>query len=102
MTLLGIILALVPPALWVAWTETILLGVTVTGLVSAAALVLLAESEARDFADAQAGEDAARRRALADQSIIEIHRIFPLTYHHALVEKSRFRQTMERVRQLLK
>ena len=102
MTILGIILSLIPPALWVAWTETILLVVVAVGVVSAAALVVLADAEAKGVEDKQAVAGIARRRTLADESIVEIHRIFPLTYHHSLVEKTRFHQAMEKIRQLLK
>jgi hypothetical protein len=98
MTVLGIILSLVPPGLWFAWTETMLLVVVAIGIVSAAALVVLADSGS----EGAESPSVAKRRILADRSIAEIHRIFPLTYHHSLVEKTRFRQAMERVRRLLK
>ena len=102
MTVLGVILSLIPPALWFAWTETMLLAVVAIGVVSAAALVVLADSEPQGGDDPEAAAHVARRRMLADRSIVEIHRIFPLTYHHSLVDKTRFRQAMEKVRQLLK
>ena len=102
MTMLGIILSLIPPALWVAWTETVLLGVVAVGVVSAAALVVLADSGAQGVENRQVEASVARRRALAEESIAELHRIFPLTYHHSLAEKTRFRLAMEKIRQLLK
>lgn len=102
MTILGIILSLVPPALWFAWTDTMLLAVVAAGVVSAAALIVLADCEARSIEDPQAADDIAKRRISADRSVAEIHRVFPLTYHHSMVERSRFRQAMERVQQLLK
>ena len=101
-TLLGIILSLVPPALWFAWTEIGLLVVVAVGVVSAVALVVLADFGPPGVEDRQAAAEVARRRTLADRSVVEIHRVFPLTYHHSFVEKTRFRQAMERVRQLLK
>jgi hypothetical protein len=102
MTMFGIILSLIPPALWFAWTETMLLVVVAIGVVSAGALVALADSEPEDRENPQAAASVAKRRILADRSIVEIHRIFPLTYHHSLVDKTRFRQAMDKVRQLLK
>jgi hypothetical protein len=102
MTLLGIILSLVPPALWFAWTETMLLGVVIVGMVSAVALVVLADSGPQEAEDPQRTGGVENRRAAVDQTMVEIHRIFPLTYHHSLVERARFRQAMARVRQLLK
>ena len=102
MTVLGVILSLIPPALWFAWTETMLLVVIAIGVVSAAALVVLADTGPEGGEDPEAAASVAKRRILADRSIVEIHRIFPLTYHHSLVDKARFRQAMEKVRQLLK
>jgi len=102
MTVLGIVLSLVPPALWFAWTETVLLIVVAVGVVSAALLIALADYGTQGVEDRQAVAGVATRKNLAEQSIAEIHRIFPLTYHHSLIEKARFRQAMEKVRQLLK
>ena len=102
MTFLGIILSLVPPALWFAWTESQLLVVVAVGVVSAVALVVLADFGSQADEDRHDTVELARRRTLADRAIVEIHRAFPLTYHHSFVEKTRFRQAMERVRQLLK
>ena len=102
MTVLGIVLSLIPPALWVAWTETVLLVVAAVGVVSAALLVVLANSQPEGDEGLSAPHGAGARTNLSKESIAEIHRIFPLTYHHSLIEKARFRQTMEKVRQLLK
>jgi hypothetical protein len=101
MVLLGIILALVPPALWVAWTESMLFLVVAIGVVSAVVLVVLADTDPEGIEDAEAARRVAERRILADRSVAEIHRVFPLTYHHSRVEGTRFRQAMEKVRQLL-
>ena len=101
MTILGIILSLVPPALWFAWTETMLFAAVAVGFVSAVALVILADwSGSPD--DPQAGDAIAQRKFLAERAVAEIHRAFPLTYHHSMVERTRFREAMARVRQLLR
>jgi hypothetical protein len=99
-TLLGIILAFIPPALWVAWTEAILLAVALVGVLTAVLLVLLVESSSVEDGQPVRGTDA--REVLTDQSVAEIHRIFPLTYHHSLVEKVRFHRAMEKVRYLMR
>jgi hypothetical protein len=101
MTALGIVLALVPPALWIAWTETILFWVTAAGIVSAVALVALAELGRKDSGD-ERGLHVLASRERTDASIEALHRIFPLTYHHSMVEKTRFREAMDKVRQLLR
>jgi hypothetical protein len=97
MTFLGIVLALVPPALWVAWTETLLLTVVLIGVASAVLLVLLA-----DFGPEEAPpREAPRREVLDEAAVAELHRIFPLTYHHSLVGRARFHRAMHRVLQLI-
>lgn len=96
MTVLGIVLALVPLALWVAWTEVMLMMVLAVAAVAAALLTVLAEFENRAVEVNGGGS----REALTDESIAEIHRIFPLVYHHSLKENARFRGAMERVHRL--
>jgi hypothetical protein len=79
MTFLGIVLSLVPLALWFAWTETILLVVVAIGVVSAAALVVLADAGSQATDETSAVASVEQRRTLADRSVAEIHRVFPLT-----------------------
>jgi hypothetical protein len=99
MTLLGLVLALVPLALWVAWSEIVLLMVVVIGAASAILLGIL--SDYRRLADDEpAGR--ATRETLPEDFAAEVHRIFPLTYHHSRKPSARFRETMEKLRQMMK
>jgi hypothetical protein len=98
-TMLGITLAVVPLALWVAWTETVLLGVLTVGAASAVLLVVLAEREAA-MPDAPHRSEA--RPVIEDESVAEIHRVFPLTYHHSLRPRARFLRAMEKVSRRMK
>jgi hypothetical protein len=101
MTVLGIVLSLVPPALWFAWSETVLLVVAAIGMVSAAMLIVVADLTGSDE-NRRPPDDLAGRRSLSEHAVAEIHRISPLTYHHSLIEKARFRRAMDKVRQLIK
>jgi hypothetical protein len=76
MTALGIVLALIPPALWVAWTESVLMMVVAAGAVSAALLVVLAEFETQTAEDQQTRHGVGSREVLPDESIAEVHRSF--------------------------
>ena len=100
MTVLGIVLALVPPALWVAWTEAMLFMVVLVAMLSAGLLVLLAdlgpEADCRE-----ARRPVPRRDILTDEAVAELHRIFRLTYHHSLVGRARFQRAMRKVLQLI-
>ena len=92
-TLLGVILAVTPAALWIAWTPSLLVGVMALALVSAGLLVLLTESSPRDHA----AKDG--KVALPEEFVDEVQRLFPLTYHHSAAGPARFRLTMKRLSQ---
>jgi hypothetical protein len=98
---LGLVLAATPVALWIAWTETVLLSVMAVAVVSAALLVLLTDFSRRTIDDPLGGVGAAGKVALPDEFVDEVHRLFPLTYHHSLVGRARFRRAMERLSDLI-
>lgn len=95
---LGIVLALVPLALWIAWSPVVLLAVLVTGGVCAA--LLIAISALQD--DAQAAQLDAARVVVPETFVEEVHRLSPLVYHHGLRERRRFRRAMEKLRRLMR
>lgn len=100
-TACGIVLAAVPLALWVAWTP---FGFFLVLAAGAASLVLLGILMSRLPADVEHSEEPRRDEtgaALPDEFVEEIHKIFPLTYHHSTIERARFRRTMDRLRELL-
>jgi hypothetical protein len=93
---LGIVLALVPVALWVAWTPFVWAIVVAVGVVAAALLVGLG------YWRPKADEGASNaRREFPDEGIAAIHEIFPLTYHHSFRQTARFRRAMDRLRRVL-
>jgi hypothetical protein len=93
-TLLGIVLAFTPAALWISWSATMVMAVMATALACAGLLVLLTESSP----PRQAREPGALPEAFID----EVHRLFPLTYHHSSAGPRRFRLAMKELRELLK
>jgi hypothetical protein len=101
-SILGIILSVVPLALWVAWTETVLLVVVAVGAASAVLLVVLMEGEAPAPDGSQAPRQHDVRPMFPDESVAEIHRVFPLTYHHSLRPRARFVRAMEKVSRRMK
>ena len=98
-TLLGVILAVTPVMLWVAWTETVLFIVVAVVIVSAGLLAALEERLHGPSGGPGAGVGSAR---LPDRFVDEIHQIFPLTYHHSMRPRARFRQTMEKLSRMIK
>jgi hypothetical protein len=99
---LGIVLAAVPLALWIAWTPGLLLGVLAVGGASAVLIIALVDWQRIAVGDWRTKRDPASRDAVSDEFVAEVQRISPLTYHHARIGKARYREAMERLRQLLR
>ena len=92
---LGIVLATMPVALWVAWTPFVWAVVMAVGFGAAALLIALGYRRTAKDANASPGEGAP---ALPDTFIATIHEVFPLTYHHSREGPRRFRDAMEKLR----
>jgi len=97
---LGIILALAPVGLWVAWSLFVLAVVVATIAVSAALFIVLHDHHA-PVGDPRAEAEYRSAMAVQDELVDEVHRIFPLTYHHSNRPRARFRRAMEKIRNLI-
>jgi len=101
-TLLGLVMVLTPLALWVAWSETMLLAVAAVGAVATLALLLVRRLTDRDGGTA---DGAARRHArppeVPDAFLKELSGMGPFTYHNRLTGDRKFRLKMARLRKLL-
>ena len=95
-TALGIVLAVTPAVLWIAWTPGLVIAAMAISIVCAWLLVLLTESSP------SRADIKEERVALPDGFIDEVHRLFPLTYHHSAAGPSRFRRAMARLSQELR
>lgn len=95
---LGIVLAAMPVALWVAWTPIAWLVVMAVGFVAAVLLIALGERRAAEDANASPGEAPP---VLPDTFVATVHEVFPLTYHHSREGPRRFRDAMEKLRRAL-
>jgi len=98
---LGMVLAATPVALWIAWTAALVVWVMLVAVVSAALLVLLTEYRLRGTQNQGGPEGAGSRVILPEEFIEEVHRLFPLTYHHSRLETPRFRRAMQRLSRLI-
>jgi hypothetical protein len=97
---LGIVLALSPVVLWVAWSPFVLAVVAAAIAVSAGMFVLLHDGRHPGAEDPVAAPQSRAGDFDAEEFIEEIHRIFPLTYHHSLRGRARFRRAMDKLRRL--
>ena len=94
-TVLGLLLAAMPVALWVAWTPIVWAVVFAVGFAAAALLIALAHRRTAEEAGASPGKAPP---ALPDTFVATIHEVFPLTYHHSREGPRRFRDAMEKLR----
>lgn len=101
-TVLGIMLAVVPLALWVAWSPAVLLVVLATAAVCAALLIALSRLQDETLEDSRNAREDPARADVPDAFVEELHHLFPLVYHHSRREKQRFRRTMESLRRLMR
>ena len=101
MCMLGIALSLTPLALWVAWSGEVLVIVVAVAAGSSVLLALLSEFENPGVEGRHVRDGRTTREVFTDESIAEVHRLFPLTYHHSLNETARFRRAMRKVRHLI-
>lgn len=99
---LGIALAVTPVTLWVAWTPSVFFAAVAVAAISAILLVLLNRHwrSAPEHANSTP-RDSCPQPVLPDGFIENIHQIFPLTYHHSIIGRARYRDAMQRLRQLL-
>jgi hypothetical protein len=94
-TSLGMVLAVVPVALWVAWTPIVWTVVMAIGFVAAALLIALNRRRRAEDTSASPGDAAA---ALPDTFVATLHEVFPLTYHHSREGPRRYRDAMKKLR----
>lgn len=101
-TVCGIVLAVVPLALWVAWSPNAFLLILVVCAVSVVLLGILVKRlpPRNDGTDGQQDDDM--KSVLPDGFVEEIHKIYPLTYHHSRIGRARFRRAMDRLRQMIR
>ena len=101
-TLVGLIVAAVPPALWVAWTQAGFLAVLGVGVLCTIVLIVLLDIRPFGSDEPSDTRDDDPQVTLPDEFVEEVHRISPLTYHHGLKDRPRFRDSMRKLRELMR
>jgi hypothetical protein len=99
---LGIVLALSPVTFWVAWSPSLLLGAVAVAVISGVLLGLIHDWRISRESAGAGRQTGSPQPVLPDGFVEEIHRIFPLTYHHSNLGRWRFRRAMEKLRKLSK
>jgi hypothetical protein len=101
MVLLGLVLAGVPLALWVAWSELVLFAVLAVCALAALLFIALAWL-GKDTAVPPPAATAGPHEVVSDEFVAELHRLTPFTYHHRRLGDPRLRRKFARLLTLLK
>ena len=96
-TVLGIVLAATPVALWVAWSPALLIYVLLIAVACSALLVLLSDRLPRSKERACSARRWRDKDEVPAEIIAEVHRLCPMIYHHSGRNNPRFRQAMARM-----
>lgn len=96
----GFVLAVTPVTLWIAWSPFVFFVAVAVVAVSAGMFVLLHHFEQQTGVGGAAAPGHRPGASLPDEFIEELQQIYPLTYHHSLHARARFRQAMEKLRRL--
>lgn len=94
-TLVGLVLAATPVALWIAWSPAMLAATLAVAVLGAGLYVLLTEEETEPGGT----HDGAR---LPDTFLQEVQQLHPMIYHHSGRRSSRFQRTMRRLSAMMK
>lgn len=92
---LGIILVLSLPAIWVAWTGTMLIGIVVTGVLSGVIYCLLHAFHDKNRDPRPDPFYSTWKPILNDQFIAEVQSLYPMIYHHRSIDDPGFQRKME-------
>ncbi len=99
--LLGWVLMMTPLALWVAWTETIFLGVLATGAIALVLYGVLDRFEKPASPTQSESSDHVRALNLTDEVIAELQDLHPFIHHHQPSGGSKFHTAMNRLKKHL-
>ena len=87
--ILGLVLALVPLALWVAWSETAFFTVLSICALATTLFIALAWLGAKPDRVSPPFADTRPPAVVSDEAIAEMHRLMPFTYHHRSLKDPR-------------
>ena len=102
MTIFGLILAVVPLALWVAWSEPVYYAVLSICAVATTLFLALAWLGTPPERTSPFLAESKPPVIVSDEFIAELHSLFPLTYHHRSLGDPRLRRIFARLHALLR
>ena len=101
LTILGLVLMVSPLALWVAWTDTILVIVLASALVAGVLYCVLARCEKPVRPAPRDAADRIRREPLPEQAMDDLQTLYPFIYHNGPAGGPKFHAVMRRLKRHL-
>jgi hypothetical protein len=98
---LGSVLMATPLALWVAWSDSILLAVLAAGVMAGVLYCVLIRFEKPDNPGRSALSDHVRARNLPDKFVAELQKLHPFIHHHQPSGGPKYRMAMDRLKKRL-
>lgn len=95
----GLTMAVIPLALWVAWSRPVFSGVLIICMLAMAVVVILSrfgEDEIAPDGDIEPG-----KQKLDSEFLQELQRHLPLTHHHRTLSDPRIRRKMAKLRAMI-
>ena len=98
----GLIMAVTPLALWVAWSQPIFFGVLVTCFVAMGILVFMSWFTGSDGEPIGTGAKETGKQRLEGEFFDELQRHLPLVHHHRRLSDPRIHRKMARLRGMIR
>ena len=98
---LGLTLMITPLALWVAWTETILLVVLAVGILAGVLYCLLVRYDKSALPVRRDAPDGRRLDDLPDETVEQLQRLHPFIHHHRASGGPKYQRAMAHLKRLL-
>jgi len=100
-TLLGMVVAATPLALWIAWSHTVFFGVLLIGAAAAALYCFFADVANMRPMGPHAFPDNFRKAAIPDKIVRDVQRLHPFVHHHRPAGGARFSAMMAQLKRYL-
>jgi len=101
LVVLGFVLMATPLALWVAWTDTILFAVLLTGITSGVLYCVLIHFEKPDETTRCGATQQPSQGSIPEGLVEELQDLHPFIHHHSPRGDPRFLAAMSRLRRFL-
>jgi hypothetical protein len=102
LTVFGLIVAVTPLALWVAWSESVFILVLAGSIGALALICVLVRGTRQPGDDERQTARPGHTQHLSDESLAELSELGPFIYHHRRTGGPRFQSSMRTLKRKLR